>query len=268
MKISILTPSYNQAAFLEQNIQSVMSQELGDGDQVEHIVMDGGSTDGSVDILRKYPHLIWRSERDRGQTHALNKALALSTGDVIGWVNSDDMLPLNTLSTVAEFFRRYPDRHVLVGNLEFVDENSKFLYKIPSQAVTFDGLLNGRECVTQTSTFFRRSVFEAVGTFNEALHFEMDHEFFLRVAKRFRFYPIDVDLGTFRKYADSKTGSSAIEFIKDRIAIRRMYGGKFFSSANFLIAYMLISEPLKQIRWLRKLVRRFKGANQDFVHYS
>jgi len=267
MKISILTPSYNQANFLEHNIQSIMSQGLGDGDQVEHIVMDGGSTDESFDILRKYPHLIWRSERDRGQTHALNKALALSTGGVIGWVNSDDMLPPNALLTVAEFFKRYPEQHVLVGNLEIIDENSKLLYKIPSQAVTFDGLLNGRECVTQTSTFFRRTVFETVGIFNEDLHYGMDHEFFLRVAKRFRFCPIDADLGAFRKYADSKTGSSAIEFIKDRIAIRRMHGGKFFSSANILIAYMLISEPLRHIKWIRQLVRRFKGVNQDFVHY-
>ncbi len=268
MKISILTPSYNQAAFLEQNIQSIMLQELAHGDEVEHIIMDGGSTDGSVDILRKYPHLIWRSEKDRGQAHALNKAFALSTGDIIGWVNSDDMLPHNSLFTVVEFFKRYPDRHVLVGNLLIIDENSQILHKIPAQAVTYDGLLNGTECVTQTSTFFRRAVFTTVGNFNESLHYGVDHEFFLRVAKSFRFYTIDQDLGTFRKYGESKTGSSAIEFIKDRIAIRRMYGGRFFSRANLLIAYMLISEPLKRIIWLRKIVRILKGANPDFIHYS
>jgi glycosyltransferase involved in cell wall biosynthesis len=266
MKISILTPSYNQAAFLEQNIQSILSQGL--GDLVEHIVMDGGSIDGSVDILRKYPHLIWKSEKDRGQTHALNKALAISTGDVIGWVNSDDMLPLGALLTVTEFFKRYPNCHALVSNLQIVDENSDVLYKIPAREVTFDGLLNGVECVTQTSTFFRRSVFDVVGNFNESLHYCMDHEFFLRVAKHFRFYTIDADLGVFRRYAESKTGSSAIEFIKDRIAIRRMHGGKVFSHANAMIVYMLISEPLKKIVWLRKLIRRLKGANPDFIRYS
>lgn len=266
MKISLLTPSYNQAAFLEQNIQSILSQGL--GDSVEHIVMDGGSTDGSVDILRKYPHLIWKSEKDCGQAHALNKALTISTGDIIGWVNSDDMLPAGSLLMVIDFFRNHPDCHVLVGNLKVIDENSDILYTIPAQEVTFDGLLNGVACVTQTSTFFRRSAFDAVGNFNESLHFCMDHEFLLRVAKNFRVYTIDADLGIFRRYAESKTGSNAIEFIKDRVAIRRIHGGRMLSRSNIMIAYMLISEPLKKIVWLRKLIRRLKGAHPDFIRYS
>ena len=108
MKISIITPSYNQAVFLEQNIQSILSQGL--GDSVEHIVIDGGSTDGSIDILRKYPHLIWKSEKDRGQSHALNKGFKMATGDIIGWINSDDKLTPCALHRVAKFFQECGDQ--------------------------------------------------------------------------------------------------------------------------------------------------------------
>lgn len=265
MKISILTPSYNQAFFLEQNIESILSQGL--GKSVEHIIMDGGSTDGSVQILEKYPHLTWRSEKDRGQAHALNKALSVSTGDIIGWVNSDDMLLPNSLSVVLDYFSAHRDCYALVGNLLVVDENSKILYKVLAREVTFDGLLNGVECVTQTSTFFRREVFDIVGNIFESLHFCMDHEFFLRVARHFKFHPIKEDLGVFRIYEASKSGSNAIQFVKDRITIRRMHGGRFISPANLMIAYMLLSQPFKKIIWLRKLFRRLKGANPDFIRY-
>jgi glycosyltransferase involved in cell wall biosynthesis len=266
MKISILTPSYNQAAYLEQNILSILSQDL--DESIEHIVMDGGSTDGSVDLLRKYPHLIWQSEPDGGQTHALNKALAISTGDIVGWVNSDDMLPAGALSTVYEYFMKHPDHHILVGNLLIVDEHSNLLYKIPATEITYDGLLNGVQCVQQVSTFFRRSVFEKLGDFNESLHYGMDHEFFLRAARNFKFYTIDADLGIFRRYAGTKTGSNPLGFIKDRIVMRRLYGGRLFCRANAMILYMFISEPFKKLVWLRKIIRQLKGVDPDFIHYS
>jgi glycosyltransferase involved in cell wall biosynthesis len=266
MKISIITPSYNQEKFLEQNIKSILSQKY--DESLEHIIMDGGSSDKSINILQKYPHLIWRSEKDKGQAQALNKALKISTGDIIGWVNSDDMLPKGTLKIICEYFEKYNDHHVLVGNLEIIDEKSNYLYKIPAREVTYEGLLNGIECVTQTSTFFRKVVFEKIGNFNEMLHYCMDHEFFLRVAKYFKFYTIDADLGMFRRYAESKTGSNAMGFIKDRIKINRMHGGKVFSKSNAMIAYMVISEPFKKIKWMRKIIRRLKGANIDFIRYS
>ncbi len=265
MKISILTPSYNQAPYLEQNIQSILSQGL--GDLVEHIIMDGGSQDGSVDILRKYPHLIWKSELDRGQTHALNKALAISSGDVIGWVNSDDMLAEGALSVVHEYFTKHLDRHVLVGNMRVVDENSNLLYMVPATEITFDDLLNGVQCVQQVSTFFRRTVFQKVGFFNESFHFSMDHEFFLRAARHFKFYTNNTDLGIFRRYADSKTGSNALGFIRDRITIRRLHGGRLFCRGNAMIFYMFISNPVKKFVWLRKMVRRLKGVNPDFIRH-
>ena len=265
MKISVLTPSYNQAAFLEQNILSVISQGL--GESVEHIVMDGGSKDGSVDILRKYPHLIWKSESDRGQSHALNKALAISSGDIIGWVNSDDMLPPRALSTVCEYFMKHPDCYVLVGNKQAIDENSHLLYTAPATEVTFDGLLNGVQCVQQVCTFFRRTVFDTVGNFNESLHYGMDHEFFLRAARHFKFHTINADLGIFRRYADSKSGSNALGFIRDRITIRKLHGGRLLCRANLMILYMFISEPFKRIVWLRRLIRRLKGANPDFIRH-
>ena len=266
MKISVLTPSYNQAHFLEENILSAASQGL--GESLEHIVMDGGSTDGSVEILRKYSHLVWESRKDRGQSHALNKALAVSTGEIVGWVNSDDMLPPGSLSTVLEYFTKYPDRYVLVGGMQMIDEESRLLYTAPGAIVTYDGLLNGRQCVQQVSTFFRKEVFDKVGNFNESLHYCMDHDFFLRAAKEFKYYKSDRDLGTYRRYSETKTGSNPLGFIKERMSIRRQHGGNLLCSFNAIVLYAFLSHPFKGLPWLRKAIRHVKGLNTDFIHYS
>jgi len=118
-KISVITVSYNQGRFIKDTIESVLGQNY---PNFEHIVMDGGSTDETLDILKSYPHLIWKSEKDRGQTHALNKAFSIASGDIIAWLNSDDVYELNAFHTIAPYFK---DHRVVLGNAEETDENLK-----------------------------------------------------------------------------------------------------------------------------------------------
>src|ERR1700733_2213211 len=149
--ISIITPSFNQGAYIEQTIRSVLHQNF---EHVEHIVVDGGSTDGTVDILKRYPHLVWVSEKDRGQADALNKGLALAKGDIVGWVNSDDYYEHDIFGSVAACFQRSNAQWV-VGNLADVfDDGSQVVFR-PSPTITFDALVRDPDIVRQQSTFFR-----------------------------------------------------------------------------------------------------------------
>lgn len=265
LRFSVITPSYNQEKFIEDNIQSVLAQNY---PYFEHIIIDGQSSDNTIEILKKYPHLIWKSEKDRGQTHALNKALQIATGDIICWLNSDDLLCEDAFNIINDFFLSNPDAHIVIGGLLFIDEEKRILWYSKAEKVTYDGLLNKGQCVQQPSTFFKKSVFDKVGNFDESFQYTMDHEFWVRAARYFNFYTIDKDLAKFRIYPQSKTGSKKIEFIKEIIKIKKKHNAKLFSIHNLKLVLMFIKEPFKRIHWLRVFVRKLKGANPDYRYYS
>ena len=259
MKISIITPSYNQAVFLEQNIQSILSQGL--GDSVEHIVIDGGSTDGSIDILRKYPHLIWKSEKDRGQSHALNKGFKMATGDIIGWINSDDKLTPCALHRVAKFFQENPEEIAVVGNLNLISVGGSFIRIIKGKAYKYEDMVNTNRGVTQGSTFFKRAVFEKIGYLDETLHYAMDFEFFLRMAALATIPYINESLAEFRIQPDAKTTNGLVHFRKEHMKIARKYNASWFSKGIRSDVYVILSEPLRGRPWIRNFIRKLKGID-------
>jgi glycosyltransferase involved in cell wall biosynthesis len=210
--------------------------------------------------------LKWISEPDYGQTNALNKGLRMAKGDIICWLNSDDLLFKNAFKNVNNFFNKNLDKNVVVGNLLNVDENEKLLWRSKSQKVSLNGLLNGTQCVQQQSTFFRRKVFKVIGSFDERYHYCMDHEFWVRVAKKFEFYAINVDLAMFRRYKGSKTINHEFEFIKEIIQLKRKHNARIFSYGNLRIFYSVIVNPFKKISVLRKLIRALKGKNPDYIY--
>ncbi|HAR62078.1 MAG: hypothetical protein DKM50_01915 [Candidatus Margulisiibacteriota bacterium] len=265
LKISVLTPSYNQGIYIVDNIESVLNQNY---PNFEHIVMDGGSSDDTVKVLKKYSHLIWKSEKDKGQTHALNKALKIASGDIVCWLNSDDLLCEGVFEIINRFFVDNCDRHVVTGNLLVVDENKQFLWKQTAEAVTYEGLLNNGQCVLQPSTVFRKNVFDQVGSLNDKFHYTMDHEFFLRASKQFRFYTIDKDIAMFRRYPQSKTGSHEIRFVRELLKIKRQYGARVLSLNNMRLLCMFIKEPFKKNHYLRMAVRILKGKHPDYRYYN
>ena len=204
-RISIVTPSYNQASYLEATLCSILDQDY---PNFEYLVLDGGSTDGSVEILRKYAGRLayWEAQPDRGQSHALNKGFARSTGEIIGYLNSDDLYLPGTLSTVGRFFVEHPEIDVVYGDQVDIDENGTIFRATRSLPFSRLGLLSRAGAIPQPASFWRRSVYDRLGGFREDLHWSMDYEFFLRAAARgCRITYISTPLAKFRYHASSKT---------------------------------------------------------------
>jgi glycosyltransferase involved in cell wall biosynthesis len=152
--VSIITPSFNQAKFLPETLRSVREQTY---PHIEHIIMDGGSTDGSVDILRVVPGIRWVSERDRGQVDAINKGFAMATGDILAWLNSDDTMNRDTVSTVVGALER-TGTDLVHGDLDIVDEDGKRIRKFYGVPHDFRILLYGINYIGQQTIFFRRAL--------------------------------------------------------------------------------------------------------------
>jgi glycosyltransferase involved in cell wall biosynthesis len=210
-RISIVTPSYNQAAFLRKTLVSVVSQNY---PRLEYIVIDGGSTDGSVEILREYsPHFTyWVSEPDRGQSHALNKGFARATGEIMTWLNSDDVLLPGALHSVGEIFARYPQIQWLTGQPANLDEHDR-LRHFPLKTGRFRSFIRrgwyhgrGLGFIRQEGTFWRRGLWEQAGaSLNEAKHYAMDDDLWRRFADHADLVTVDKALAAFRAHEAQKT---------------------------------------------------------------
>ncbi|MCX7114378.1 MAG: glycosyltransferase family 2 protein [Gammaproteobacteria bacterium] len=184
MKISIITPSYQQGAYILRTLQSVAIQNI--SVDLEHIVMDGGSKDQTVDILKTaaqtMPHINWTSEPDNGQAHAVNKGIEASRGDIIGWINSDDIYYHGALQTVLDYFETHPDTDVVYGEADHIDVHNTPFESYPTEPWNPKRL--PEVCfISQPALFFRRRVFEKHGLLDASLQYCMDYEYWLRLSQ-------------------------------------------------------------------------------------
>lgn len=216
MRISIVTPSYQQASYLGECLGSVRDQR---GVEVEHIVMDGGSTDGSVEVLERSASQLahWESVPDRGQSHAINKGLARSTGEVFNWVNSDDALVPDALAMVARAFAEDP-RLLVFGGRQFRRQDDQLVPFAPLNDASRPRQLFIDPVVNQPATFFRTDIIKAIGGVDEALRYVMDVELWWQVLFRhgtehLRFVPDE--LAIFRLHGESKTVSEHAGFVHE-----------------------------------------------------
>lgn len=256
LKISIITVSFNQGEFIRSNIESVLNQNY---NNYEHIIIDGGSTDNTVSILKEYPHLNWISEKDKGQSDGLNKGFKKATGDIIAWINSDDMLAPNALSTINKFFQQNPDKYVLTGNQVLIDRNGEKIKTIPAEAFTYNRLLNTRYCsVMQNSTFFKREVLLNVGYLDEAFHYTMDLELFIRIASKYKSYVINKDLAYFRLWEESKTCSSKFKFYQEIWKVKKKHHAPLLTSGNIWLLWQYCKEPFKQNKFISTIYYKIK----------
>jgi glycosyltransferase involved in cell wall biosynthesis len=221
-RISVVTPSFNQAPFIERTIRSVLDQDY---PNFEYFVIDGGSTDGSVDIIRRYADRLtyWVSEKDNGQTHALNKGFRRATGDIVGWLNSDDMYPPGTFRFIAEEFRKDPALDVVYGNKAIVDESDQIVERMCYTKVWYPMVVLLDSVLPQPAAFWKRSLFDKVGYLDEGFRFAMDTEFFCRAARQARTRHIHRDICWFRWHRDQKTQTIQQVCERDLAEIRRRY---------------------------------------------
>ena len=207
-KISIITPSFNQGQFIGKTIESVLSQNYSN---LEYIVMDGGSTDNTLDILKSYGAKIkYFSQKDHGQADAINQGLKKTTGEIVAYLNSDDILLPGSLQHVADHFINYPDSQWLTGDYQIINEYDQqiqplvVIYKRLLRNLLSFNLLCIANPIVQPSTFWRRSLLKKVGFFNEKLHYCLDFDYWLRVIKKYPPFVTSLPLAAFRIHSTSK----------------------------------------------------------------
>ncbi len=210
IKISIVTPNYNSGAHIEQTIQSVLSQNYSN---FEYIVIDGGSTDKSVQAIEKYSSALkyWTSEKDRGQSEAINKGLARATGDIVAYINSDDYYLPAAFDSVAQFFRKNPKVGMVHGGIRYVDVNGEMIRRQPAREFRWKKAVAHKErmdTIAQPTVFWRRSLLDEVGYFDESFHYVMDLDMWTRIAMRAQIGRLPLEIAAMRMHEQSKTMSS------------------------------------------------------------
>jgi len=215
--VSIITPSFNQARYLEQTIQSVLGQ---DHPRIEYIIVDGASTDGSVEIIKKYADKLawWMSEKDSGQADAINKGLAHATGEIVAWLNSDDYYLPGAVSSAMRIFQENPEATLVYGDMLAVDEDGKLFNTLRYKQLSLQDLLCF-QIIGQPAIFFRRSVVEKAGMLDPAFHFLLDHHLWIRIAQHGKILHVPQAWAAARYHAEAKNRAKAAEFGREAFRI-------------------------------------------------
>jgi glycosyltransferase involved in cell wall biosynthesis len=223
-RISIVTPSYQQSRFIERTLESVHSQGY---PHLEHIVIDGGSTDGSVEIIRRYEDRLafWCSERDKGQSDAINRGLRRATGEVLGWLNSDDTFAPGALHRIGEYYAAHPEVDLLYGHTHVIDAEDRILRRLLAIPTNAQELIRfTRDVWSQPGTTWRRRLQERIGLLDESLHFAMDGDFWIRAALNGTIRFVPQHFANLRFHEQTKSSSALEKFVADHQELDRRYG--------------------------------------------
>lgn len=279
-KISVITPTFNQGAFIEKTINSVLSQNY---PNLEFIIIDGGSTDNTVEIIKKYDkHLsYWVSESDRGQSHAINKGMAKSTGEILTWLNSDDWYLPGTLLRFAELFQQNPDIGIIVGAGRIVDQTgTEIYYKEPTEEINLTSMYQWQKGgdFMQPSSAFSRETWNLAGPIDESIHIALDVDLWLKIAKKnIKFLSVNELFSEALSHPNAKTTAFKELMDLDCSMVIIEHGGKKYVEqqlTNMVNRYCwyennyltIVNNPI--IRFLRPLIKRLAKKEDQYWNES
>ena len=237
--VSIVTPSFNQAAYLEETILSVLNQEY---PNIEYIIVDGGSTDGSLEIIQRYVDRLawWVSEKDQGQTDAINKGFAKAKGEILAWLNSDDTYLPNAVSDAVGYLLMHPEVGLVYGDANFIDEKGRVIGKFPARQTDYQHLRRGFVHIPQQTSFFRAELWRKVAPLDPSFFFAMDYDLWVRIAKIAPLQYLPQIWANFRLHGNAKTMAADERCWPEMLRVHYREGGAFLS-------------PIVFKSWLRRL---------------
>lgn len=253
--VSIVTPSFNQVQFLEKTIHSVLSQTY---QPIEYIVMDGGSTDGSIEIIRKYAGQLayWQSLKDLGQTDAINQGFKRSKGKILAWINSDDTYLPGAIGEAVAYLVENPQYGMVYGDANFIDENDAVIGRFPAAQTDLKKLRRGYVHIPQQAAFFRKSLWDQAGPLDASFYFAMDYDLWVRLAGFAPIKYVPSIWANFRLHSDAKTIAADDRCWPEMIRVHYRDGGSFFAPIVAKYYMRKLAAPL--IQWKRKRLIKYR----------
>lgn len=251
--VSIVTPSFNQARFLEATIQSALSQDY---PRIEYIIVDGGSTDGSADIIKKYSDKLawWVSEKDRGQTDAINKGFARASGQIFAWINSDDTYEPRAIGQAVLFLKDHPEVGMVYADCNYINEQGRVIGKFPAAQTDLPRLRRGYVHIPQQTMFFRAELWKQVGPLDPSFYFAMDYDLWTRIAARAELrYLAGQTWANFRIHASGKTVAADDRCWPEMLRVHYRDGGSFFAPIVAKYFVRKLVAPLWNWRFRKRL---------------
>ena len=256
--VSIITPSYNQGNFLEETILSVLAQDY---PHLEYIIVDGGSTDGSLEIIQRYADRLawWVSEKDQGQTDALNKGFAHARGDIFAWLNSDDTYLPGAVSEAVNFLSIHPEAAMVYADANLIDEHGQVIGQFPARQTDLKRMLRGSVHIPQQTTFFWARLWKLVGPLDPSFYFAMDYDLWVRLAKHGPLIYQPRLWANFRLHSSGKSIQQDDRCYPEMLRVYRREGGgslSWLSLRWFARRLIYAGLPLKLRIWLRQVLTR------------
>lgn len=249
MLISIVTPSYNQGHYIEETIQSVLAQDY---PHIEYLIVDGGSTDNTVNIIKKYENKLawWISEKDKGQTDAINKGFARAKGDILAWINSDDTYEPGAVAAAVKYLKELPRVGMVYGDCNFINDSGHVIGKFNAAQTSYRLLRQGYAHIPQQSMFLRAELWRQVGPLDPSFYFAMDYDLWTRIAARTEIKYIPQTWANFRLHTSGKTIVADNRCWPEMMRVHYRDGGSFFS---ILVAKYYIRKLISPLwNWRRR----------------
>lgn len=228
MLISIVTPSYNQAAYIEETLRSVLAQEY---PHLEYLIVDGGSTDGTVEILKKYQDQLtgWTSEPDRGQTDAINKGFARARGEILAWLNSDDTYEPGAVAAAVKYLQEHPQVGMVYGDCNYINESGAVIGKFRAAQTNYRLLRRGYTHIPQQTMFFRAELWKRLGPLDPSFYFAMDYDLWTRIARHAEIKYVPQTWANFRLHTSGKSLLADERCWPEMLNVHYRDGGSSFS---------------------------------------